>query len=219
MRLRRPPTPPLILSLAGVHDRGNLGAIARTADALGVGAILAANVGGGHVHGTRGRCSAGAEKWVDVTLHGSTLDAIAAARAAGFRIAVAAAGPHSVPVDEFDWETAPTAFIVGNEADGVSGAARAAADAEIQVPMAGFVDSLNVSVASALIMQAALARLTRAGVTGALSSDEAATLAAILLARHKASGRGAWREATVRELMERACGGAAVPPPMKGGQG
>ena len=202
--------------LEGVQDRGNVGAIARTADALGIGAMLAANVGGGHVHGTRGRCSAGSEKWIDIQLHASPAAAVAAARAAGFRVVVAAAGPAAVPAADYDWETAPTAFIVGNEADGVSAEARAAADGAIEVPMAGFTESLNVSVASALIMQSALARLNAAGVRGALSEREAATLAAVLMGRHKASGRTAWREPMVRELLERACGGAAVPPAMGG---
>ena len=188
--------------IEGVHDRGNLGAICRTADALGIGALLAADVETG-IDRQKGRCSAGAEKWVDVTVHRDTLAAVADAKARGFRIAVAAAGDGAVSAADLDWET-PTAFIVGNEAMGVSDAARAAADVSVQIKMTGMVESLNVSVASALLMQAALARLTAVGVPG-LSEEEIDVFAAILTARHKAQARqGGWRRGMLRELMERA---------------
>lgn len=195
----------------GVHDRGNLGAICRTADALGVGAILGVDVECAFYRG-KGRCSAGAEKWVDVTVHRDAGAAVADAKARGFRVAVAAAGDGAVPADELDWEV-PTAFIVGNEAEGVSEAARAAADIAVQIPMTGMVESLNVSVASALLMQAALARLKAVGRPG-LTEGEAEAMAAILVARHKAQhGRGGgWRAGMLRELVERRKGSEVVVP-------
>lgn len=104
----------------GLYDRGNLGAVARTADALGIGAIHAVDLAAGAYRPSRGRCSAGGEKWLDVWTHADPGACIAAAKAAGFRVAVAAAGPAAVAAGDLDWEV-PTAFIVGNEADGVSG--------------------------------------------------------------------------------------------------
>lgn len=188
----------------GVHDRGNLGAICRTADALGVGALLSSDVETAFYRGTRGRCSAGAEKWVDVMVHRDTLAAIADAKARGFRVAVAAAGDGAVSAHELDWET-PTAFVVGNEKDGVSAAAREAADLMVQIPMTGMVESLNVSVASALLMQAAMTRLAAVGKGPGLSEEEVDVMTAILVARHKAQhGRGGgWRTGMLRELVER----------------
>lgn len=52
---------------------------------------------------------------------------------------------------EVDW-TRPTAFILGNEKFGISDEAVALADATAIIPMSGFVESFNISVAAALIM-------------------------------------------------------------------
>jgi tRNA(Leu) C34 or U34 (ribose-2'-O)-methylase TrmL len=216
----------------GLYDRGNLGAVCRTADALGVGAVHAVDLAAGAYRPSRGRCSAGGEKWLDVWTHADPGACVAAAKAAGFRVAVAAAGPGAVAAHELDWEV-PTAFIVGNEAEGVSGeggrgeggrgealvppadaanpspprpaASRAAADVEVQIPMTGMVESLNVSVAAALLMQAALARIAAVGAPG-LDAAEADTMAALMLARHKAQqGRAgqAWQAPMLRELAAR----------------
>jgi len=175
------------------------------AEAMGVGAVWACDISSDRYRATRGRCSAGSEKWIDVQVFGKTgkggrttrsddwreekggaaagpssssssssspqsscdsagtLACLRAAKAAGFRVVVAAAGPGAVTAEHFDWESAPTAFVVGNEARGVSAEARELGDAEIVVPMVGMVESLNVSVASACIMQAALGRIRRRG--------------------------------------------------------
>ena len=156
---------------------------------------------------TRARCSAGAEKWLDLQVHQSTEDCIAALRARGFRVAVARAGPGAVPASDVDW-TVPTAFIMGNEARGVSEAAQAAADFGVCIPMVGFAESLNVSVAAALLMGAARAQLDAAGA-GRLAPAQAEALAAAMLLRHKGQqGRAgqAWQAPLVRGLALRGGG-------------
>jgi tRNA C32,U32 (ribose-2'-O)-methylase TrmJ len=137
-------------------------------------------------------------------------------------VVVAAAGPAAVRAEDFDWETSPTAFVVGNEARGVSEEARALCDAEIMVPMVGMVESLNVSVASACILQAALGRIRqKSGADFSSSSaspsassnsefeEEVEALTAAMLLRHKGQqGKvGAlWQAPMMRAILERGGG-------------
>ena len=69
---------------------------------------------------------------------------------------VATLGPGAVPIGTLDI-TYPVALVFGNEAEGVSAEMRSAADESCFFPLAGFVESLNVSVAAALCLQQALA--------------------------------------------------------------
>jgi hypothetical protein len=81
-------------------------------------------------------------------------DSFAALRSQGFRLAVADCGPDAISIHDVDW-TIPTAVVMGNEFHGLSDAVRAAADIKVTIPMRGFVQSFNVSVAGALIMHTA----------------------------------------------------------------
>lgn len=222
---------------------------------MGVGAVWACDISSDRYRATRGRCSAGSEKWIDVQVFGrtgngggrerrtaapaatgeeaeakakvhvdsadGTISCLRAAKEAGFRVVVAAAGPDAVRAEDFDWETRPTAFVVGNEARGVSAEARRMSDAEIMVPMVGMVESLNVSVASACIMQAALGRIRRerAKLASPSSSrsereaeheEEVDALTAAMLLRHKGQqGKvGAlWQAPMLRAILARRGGG------------
>ena len=208
----------------------------RQAEAMGIGAVWACDISSDRYRATRGRCSAGSERWIDVRVFGragkeaesngedyesaGTLACLRAAKAAGFRVVVAAAGPAAVRAEEFDWETRPTAFVVGNEARGVSQEARAASDAEIMVAMVGMVESLNVSVASACIMQAALGRIRRekSKLSSAPSSpsssereeeEEVDALTAAMLLRHKGQKGKAgalWHSPMMRAILARGGG-------------
>ena len=218
---------------------------------MGIGAVWAADISSDRYRATRGRCSGGSEKWLSINVFGktgkggggremgaqegsqedgttrrdsaATLACLEAATAAGFRVVVAAAGPGAVRAEDFDWSASPTAFVVGNEAKGVSDEARGLCDAEIMVPMVGMVESLNVSVASACIMQAALGSIRRGGGKNKVSSSpleqdedeeererEVEALAAAMLLRHKGQqGKvGAlWQAPMMRAILERRGGG------------
>lgn len=140
--------------LEGLVDYDNIGAVLRSSEAFGIGSVWA--VGGNRVRSlSTSRCSAGAEKWVDTQVFRSSLACLSAAKQAGFRIAVADIGPQAVPISDLDWDATPTAFVLGNEGHGISEQARQMADIQIMVPMSGLVESFNVSVAAACIMQTA----------------------------------------------------------------
>ena len=141
--------PDLRVLLDGVHKPHNVSAILRTCDAVGVYQAHAV-VGGGRLDIHR-HCAAGAGQWIRTLTHDHVTGAIAAARGDGLRVYAAHASDEAVDFREVDY-TAPCAVLMGAELWGVSRVAADQADGHIVVPMAGLVESLNVSVAAAVIL-------------------------------------------------------------------
>lgn len=102
----------------------------------------------------------GTDKWIDITKHHSTKEALSELKSAGYRIV--ATTPHtkdSTP-HTLDVEAGKFALVFGTEHAGISQEVMELADEFIEIPMCGFVESLNVS-ASAAIMVYELARRMR----------------------------------------------------------
>jgi tRNA (guanosine-2'-O-)-methyltransferase len=175
----------LRLVIENLHDPHNGAAVLRSAEAFGVQRV---EVVESH---ERFRFSStvtqGCEKWLDVIRHATTGSALAALRADGFALYAAVPGA-DVALDALDFAR-PAAVMVGNEHEGLSAEAIAAADVRFGIPLHGMTRSLNLSVASALIVERASALRRRAlGRAGDL--DEPGVLA--LRARfYAASVRGA----------------------------
>lgn len=143
-------TTDLTVLMERVHKPHNFSAIVRTCDAVGVGvahAVVPARSSLGVHHYTSG----GSAAWVDVRVHDSVESAAARLRAAGFQIIAAHRSPASVPLTRVDF-LGPTAVMVGAELDGISERGLALADQCVEIPMAGMVGSLNVSVATAILL-------------------------------------------------------------------
>ncbi len=140
-------------AVEAVYHRHNVSAILRTCDALGLHHVHL--VGSRRLKVSRG-AARGAERWLDLHHHDDPEQAIEALRAQGARVFVAdldgAYAPEQVPVDR------PVCLWFGAELVGVSAEARAAADGVVTLPMHGFSQSLNVSVAMALRPVAEAAR-------------------------------------------------------------
>ena len=147
--------------MENVHKTRNLGAIARTCDAVGIGRIHAIAPANAPVH-VGHKAASGTEKWVEVQRHSSTDDAFAVLRQAGFSIVAADVGPGTCDFREIDF-VRPTALVLGSELDGLSATSLAAADARVQVPLVGMVESLNVSVAVGVTLYEALRQRELAG--------------------------------------------------------
>jgi tRNA (guanosine-2'-O-)-methyltransferase len=148
--------------MENVHKTRNLGALARTCDAVGIGVIHAiaehpTGVKLGH------KTAGGTEKWVSVRQHSTISGAYAGLREAGFAIVAADVGSGAVDFREVDY-TASIAIVVGSELDGLSREASSNADRRIQVPLMGMVESLNVSVAAGIILFEAARQRERAGL-------------------------------------------------------
>ncbi|WP_154124581.1 tRNA (guanosine(18)-2'-O)-methyltransferase TrmH [Grimontia hollisae] len=154
--------PDLTVCMEEVHKPNNISAIIRTADAVGIHQVHAVWPRNSKMR-TLGGTSAGARNWVDVVTHDNTPDAFAALKAKGMQILVTNLSETAVDFREIDY-TKPTAIVMGQEKTGISQQALALADQDIIIPMVGMVQSLNVSVASALILYEAQRQRQNAGM-------------------------------------------------------
>jgi SpoU rRNA Methylase family len=92
-------------------------------------------------------------------------------------------------VQDVDW-TRPSAVIFGNEAQGVTQAALEAADQSVIIPMRGFADSFNISVAASLLLyEAQQQRIREQGHHANLSQQQQEVLAAVMMLRDQVSFR------------------------------
>ncbi len=140
----------LTLVIDNVWDPHNVSAILRSCDAFGLAAV--------HLHYTGeafpeiGRkSSASARKWVSRHLHEDAASMAAELKGQGMRILATGFTEHARPLTEWDL-SAPTAVVLSNEHDGVKQELLPYCDGMIYIPMMGMVQSLNVSVAAAIIL-------------------------------------------------------------------
>ncbi len=154
--------PDLTVCMEEVHKPNNISAIIRTADAVGVHQVHAVWPRNSKMR-TLGGTSAGARNWVDVVTHDNTPEAFAELKAKGMQILVTNLSDTAVDFREIDY-TKPTAIVMGQEKTGISKQALELADQHIIIPMLGMVQSLNVSVASALILYEAQRQRQSAGM-------------------------------------------------------
>lgn len=153
--------PDLTLCLEEVHKPNNVSAIIRTADATGISKIHA--VWPTDDMRTLSHTSAGARNWVEVDTHQTIDAAVSELRKQDMQILVTNLSDTAVDFREVDY-TKPTAVILGSEKVGISKQALELADQDIVIPMVGMVQSLNVSVASALILYEAQRQRQLAGM-------------------------------------------------------
>ena len=94
----------------------------------------------------------------------------------------------AVSLEEIDW-TQKTLLLFGNELKGVSDEAKAMADQRVIIPMHGFVESFNISVAAAMVLKHACdaRQAKRGGARGDLTSEEAKILLSVYYAKHLGS--------------------------------
>jgi len=166
----------LTVVLEEVHDPHNHSAVLRTAECFGIQDVHV-------VEGPRSPFRAaklvarGADKWVDVHRSRDVVAKIRELQGQGFRVLASRLDAAATPLHALDPEE-KLALVFGNESHGVSPAAIAACDGAFVVPMYGFTQSLNISVAVAVSLSwLALHRArVRGGSPGDLEAAEAAEL-------------------------------------------
>ena len=157
--------PDLTVLAESLHKPRNFSAIVRTCDAVGINDLHAVPGDGGlAIHW---KTSQGAEKWIKVHPHRSLDQACQHLRGRGFQLVAAHLSDKAIDYRELDY-TVPTALIVSTELFGASEQALAAADHEVMIPMMGVTQSLNVSVACAVVLYEALRQRQAAGMYGKL---------------------------------------------------
>lgn len=170
--------PDLTVVLENVHDPHNVSAVLRSCDAVGVLRVHAVySVEEPPDTEFARTTSASAAKWVEVERHRSIADCYATIRRRGLTIVATSVQAGSIDLYEHDL-CAPTALVFGNEMRGISDEAAQRADHLLSIPMMGMVQSLNISVACAVVLYEALRQRRGAGYYDQpqLSSEEIATL-------------------------------------------
>lgn len=159
----------LTVIMENVRKPHNLAAVARTLEA----------VGGLEIHAVSDRPSirltqmaaGGIRKWIEVKNHDSIEQGIKQLKQQGFQIIATTLAPKAKDYRDIDY-TKPSAILVGEELEGISQQAVQMADEIITIPMAGMVQSLNVSVASALVLYEAYHQRKQAGMYDSRSLDD-----------------------------------------------
>lgn len=141
--------PDLTVLMENLHKPHNFSAVLRTCDAVGIYETHA--VDGTKMIQTDRLTSASAKKWVKVRVHQKLEAAVDHLKGRGQRILAAHFSQSAKDFRDIDY-TGPCAILLGGEKDGVSPEAAKSADEHIVIPMLGAVQSLNVSVAAAVIL-------------------------------------------------------------------
>lgn len=153
--------PDLTICMEQVHKPHNVSAIIRTADAVGIHEIHAVWPSS-RMH-IMASAAAGSNSWVQVKTHCTIGDAVAHLKGRGMQVLAAHLSNNAVNFREIDY-THPTCILMGQEKTGITQEALDLADRDIIIPMIGMVQSLNVSVASALILYEAQRQRQNAGM-------------------------------------------------------
>jgi 23S rRNA (guanosine2251-2'-O)-methyltransferase len=146
---------PLVLVLDGVTDPRNLGAVLRAADGAGASGVVVPKDRAVGVTAAAVKASAGASEHVLVARVTNLRRAVDTMKEAGLWVYAAEAG--GTPYTELDLAGA-VALVLGSEGRGVRRLVREGCDGTVSIPMLGGVESLNVSVASAVLLYEARRR-------------------------------------------------------------
>lgn len=150
---------PLYLVLDGVEDPRNLGAILRTADAAGVHGVIIPERRAAGLTDTVAKAAAGAVEHVPVVKVVNIVNTLDSLKKAGIWVVGAEAGGHEVY-----WQAdlcRPTALVLGGEDRGVRRLVRERCDYLVSLPLLGKIGSLNVSVATGILLYEALRQRSR----------------------------------------------------------
>src|SRR5690606_3460898 len=139
---------PLIMVLDKITDVRNFGAIARTADVAGVHALVIPEKGSAQINSDAVKTSAGALNFLPVCRVKNLYFTVKELKKMGLNI-VSATEKTERLMYEVDF-TLPTALVLGSEEDGISQELMGLTDEFAGIPMAGNIESLNVSVAAAV---------------------------------------------------------------------
>jgi len=141
---------PLLLLLDSIQDTHNLGAIIRTAECSGVDGIIITSRNSATVNETVIKTSAGAISYVKIAQVNNLVNTIKYLKQNGFWIVGSKLG-NSQPYTKIDYKQ-PIALVVGNEEKGIRKLVAENCDFLAEIPMKGKIQSLNVSVATGILL-------------------------------------------------------------------
>lgn len=149
---------PMIVILDGVSDVRNLGAIARTLECAGGSGIILPAKGGAAINAEAIKASAGALMRLAVAKVPNLRMAVYYLKQSGFKI-ISVTEKASALIYDTDM-TGPCAFVMGSEGKGISQGMLDLSDEKAAIPMSGEISSLNVSVATSVVLYEAVRQKT-----------------------------------------------------------
>jgi tRNA (guanosine-2'-O-)-methyltransferase len=153
--------PDLTVLAENLHKPRNFSAMVRNCDAVGINEMHV--LPGEHDLRTHWNTSQGAEKWMQIRTHENPEDACTHLKSNGFQLVAAHLSDAAVDYRDIDY-TKATALVLGSELFGVSDATLSFVDEQIKIPMMGVTQSLNVSVACAIVLYEAQRQRQAAGM-------------------------------------------------------
>ncbi len=159
----------LTVVLEDLYQMHNISAVVRSCDIFGIQDIhiIRKNYQSGISHGI----AKGAEKWLTFHYHSNTLSIIDQLKQKGYRIVATTPHTDSQTLPNFDVKQ-KAAFFFGVEKDGLSQEVMNHADEFLKIPMFGFTESFNISVAAALILYESTKKMRQNQISWQLSEDE-----------------------------------------------
>ena len=152
---------PLVLVLDRVSDVGNFGAICRSAECAGVHAILIPIKGSAQINSYAVKSSAGAIFNIPICRTGHILSEVRQLKESGLKVlACSEKGTDTIYGSDL---SGPMAIIMGSEEDGIGEGLMELASSHVNIPMAGSTGSLNVSVATGIVLFERLRQAQNAG--------------------------------------------------------
>lgn len=142
---------PIIIVLDNIRSLSNVGAFFRTADAFRIGELFLCGITACPPHREIHKTALGADETVKWRYFESTVAACQELKAEGYRIFAVEQVEGSVALQDFEFEP-HTAYILGNEVEGVSEEALPFCEGAIELPQEGTKHSINVSVCAGIVM-------------------------------------------------------------------
>ena len=150
---------PVVIVLDNVRSLSNVGAVFRSADAFRIGELFLCGITACPPHREIHKTALGADETVPWRYFGSTSEACAELKRMGYKIYAVEQVEGSVMLQDFAAEP-NSAFIMGNEVDGVADEVLPLCDGAVEIPQEGTKHSLNVSVCSGIFMWELFKRLS-----------------------------------------------------------
>ena len=145
---------PFLLLLDNVTDVRNFGAIARSAECMGVHAVIIPTIGGAAINADAVKVSSGALHHLPVCREKNLMDAMLLMQAYGIQL-LACTEKSSKEIYDADF-SGPICLILGSEEDGISPALLRRIPEHVKIPLLGKVSSLNVAVAAGMVLSEAV---------------------------------------------------------------
>ncbi|WP_448827029.1 TrmH family RNA methyltransferase [Capnocytophaga bilenii] len=157
------------VAMEDVFQMHNTSAVVRTCEVFGV--QQAHSIEGRYGKRLDEKIAMGAQKWVDVFRYDDTQKCIDTLREKGYQIVATTPHKDAYLLNDFDISK-KSAFFFGTEKEGLSEKVLAQADTYLKIPMVGFTESLNISVAVAIVLQQLTDKLRRSNIKWQLTDEE-----------------------------------------------